>query len=356
MKILHLPYSTGGNSWGLACGERAIGLDSKVLTIDKNWLNYPTDICLNIDVKERYKLPYNIIKLFNAFLKVRNKYDVFHFNSGASLIDFSRYKMPLFELPYYPKDKKIIFTYNGCDIRQKYPTMKRVTFAACHEKECYSGVCNSGKIDEIRRQKIKIVEKYAHHIFALNPDLLYFLPEKATFLPYTVARWEEIERVDKPIDNVINIVHSPTNRVTKGSKFIIDAVTELQKKYTNINLIMVEKMPHNEALEVYRNAHIIIDQVLIGWYGGFAVEAMKMGKPVGVFIREEDLKFLPDGMAKDLKDAVINMNPFTIKETLELYLQNPSLLKQKSEASLAYVNKWHDPKYIAGITKSVYES
>lgn len=32
---------------------------------------------------------------------------------------------------------------------------------------------------------------------------------------------------------------------------------------------------------------------------------MKMGKPVAVFIREADLKFIPQDMAKDVKEAVI---------------------------------------------------
>ena len=38
MKILHLPTSVGGNSWGLAQGEKALGLDSKVLIDSNNWV------------------------------------------------------------------------------------------------------------------------------------------------------------------------------------------------------------------------------------------------------------------------------------------------------------------------------
>ena len=56
----------------------------------------------------------------------------------------------------------------------------------------------------------------------------------------------------------------------------------------------------------------MIDQILAGWYGAFGVEVMKMGKPLGVFIRDEDLKFVPKDMAKDLLDTVINIHPFNI--------------------------------------------
>ncbi len=51
-----------------------------------------------------------------------------------------------------------------------------------------------------------------------------------------------------------------------------------------------------------------------------------------------------------------DINPSNIEETIEKYLQNPSQLTRKSQAALEYVHKWHDPVYIASITKSVYES
>lgn len=119
---------------------------------------------------------------------------------------------------------------------------------------------------------------------------------------------------------------------------------------------MVENIPNKKALEIYQKAHLIIDQVLIGWYGGFGVEVMKMGKPLAVFIREEDLKFIPKEMAKDLKDAIININPYNIEEELSKYIENTDLLYKKSQASIEYVHKWHNPLYVASITKKIYES
>ena len=81
-----------------------------------------------------------------------------------------------------------------------------------------------------------------------------------------------------------------------------------------------------------------------------------MGIPLGVFIREEDLRFIPDAMAHDLRESVINLNPGTIERVLSEYLENTTLLYQKSQAALDYVHKWHDPVHVAKITKSVYEA
>lgn len=351
LKILHLPTSVGGNSWGLAQAERRLGLDSIVLIAENNWLNYPYDICLS-DVSKNNLIKF--LRRIKAFFNIRDKFDIFHFNFGSTLISIPKYRINLVDLPFY-KGKKIM-TFNGCDARQKYPTIKRTSFSACHETNCWGGICNSGKMDMIKKRLIKKASKYVDHMFALNPDLMYFLPaEKTTFLPYTIAGWYDIKYTPYKIKHTINIIHAPTDKGAKGSKYILKALEILQKRYRNIKIEFVQNVPYKNALKKYEKAHIIVDQVLVGWYGGLAVEAMKMGKPVAVFIREEDLKFIPKDMAMDLKEAIININPFNIVEVLSEYIENPKLLIFKSQAGLNYVNKWHDPIKIAQITKSIYE-
>lgn len=351
MKILHLPTSVGGNSWGLSRAERELGLNSSVLITQQNWLQYQYDICLNLN---KYHIVGNLLKRIKTFLDIRSSYDIFHFNFGSSLIDFKNSGLYLSDLPYY-KGKKI-FTYNGCDARQKFPTIKRVEFSACHQNMCYGGICNNGKSDNLKKKKIIKVNKYADHIFSLNPDLMHFLPQnKTTFLPYTISGWDNCISHNFKIDNKIKILHSPTNREAKGSSYILKALNNIKKKYSNIEIDLIENIPHQEALIKYQKAHIVIDQLLIGWYGAFGVEVMKMGKPLAVFIRKNDLKFIPTEMAKDLSEAIININPFNIEEVLEKYIQNIHLLKNKSAAGIDYVNKWHNPLYVAGITKSIYE-
>ena len=352
LKILHLPTEVGGNSWALAQGEKRIGLDSTVLVRKSSWLDYPCDIDLKWEDKSYVGM---LLSGARTFFNIRKKYDVFHFNFGSSLIDLGKYGLPLMDIPFYPDDKKIVFTFNGCDARQKYKTIKRVDFSACHDSSCYGGICNNQRQDRFKEQKIRKAERYANHIFALNPDLMWFLPRYTTFLPYTVAEWDNIDPIPYKLGKKIEILHCPTNRSVKGSGYIMQALENLRKKY-DIEITIVENMPHKKAIEVYKQADIVIDQVLVGWYGGLAVEVMKMGKPVAAFVREEDLQFIPKAMAENLHEAVININPSNIEESIEKYLQNPSLLIQKSQAVLEYVHKWHDPVYVAGITSSVYES
>jgi hypothetical protein len=347
MKILHLPTSVGGNSWGLSQGEKELGLDSEVLVSKQNWLNYKADINLHLEDKNIFS---KASILYKTFQKIKNKYDVFHFNYGSSLLDFQKIGLPLLELPYYEQSKKIIFTYNGSDSR------------AVHPLEYWDNLENPKKslyyklAIEVKKRKILKASKYANHIFALNPDLLHYLPGQATFLPYTIAEWDKIKDTKKNINKTFKIVHSPTNREFKGSKYILEAFNILKKKYNNIEINIIENIAYEKALQLYKEADLVIDQVLIGWYGAFGVEVMKMGIPLAVNVNEEDLKFIPIDMAKDLKEAIINITPFNIVEVLSLYIDNANLLKLKREAGLEYIYKWHSPLYIASITKEVYEN
>lgn len=351
-KILHLPTSTGGNSIGLSTAEKLLGYDSKILTLSSQFNQYPADIDLKASENPRL---INLINRLTTFFKVRNQFDVYHFNFGTTLLDLSRFGIPLADLPFYKKNAKKIVTYNGCDIRQKYPTMNHYKIAACHEKACYNGQCNSGELDKIRRLKIKKMQQYVDKIFAVNPDLIKFLPEGAEFLPYTIANWDKIKKPSTQKSNkALRIVHAPTNRAAKGSKYVESALNKLSKKYNNIDIIFVENKTHEEALNIYKTADLVIDQVLIGWYGAFAVEVMKMGIPVACYIREEDLIHIPEKMRFDLADTIINIDPFSIEEKIGHYLENPNLLKDKAQAALDYVHYWHNPIRIAKYVAEFY--
>jgi len=351
--ILHLPTSVGGNPWGLSQGERSLGLESSVLYRKSNWLNYPYHINLHLENHKNY---IKFIKLISAFFKLRNQYDIFHFNFGSSLIHAPEYGLYHLELPFYPKNKKLFVTYNGCDSRQKYPTMQRRKISACHQSDCYDGICNSGKMDRMRQKSIRKMTKHVKHIWAVNPDLLYFLPEdKSSFLPYSVI--VENKRYLPYFSNKkLNIVHAPTNQAAKGSSYILQALEDIQKTHSNeVDIQIIEGIPHAQATKMYQQADLIIDQLLVGWYGGFAIEVMNMRKPVICRIEKDDLHWLPKEMAVDVLEAFIQAEPNNIKEVILRCIADRQFLKEKSEAAIEYANKWHHPEYVASITKANYE-
>ncbi|CAN5239720.1 glycosyltransferase family 4 protein [soil metagenome] len=359
MRILHLPSNAGGNAIGLAQGERALDLDSTVLSLTKNPFQYSANI--EIDLQDK-NLLLQLFSRIKTFAKYRNGFDVYHFNFGSTLLHAPQFGLNLVDLPFYDKSSRIIFTYQGCDARQKYPTITRCqtagsAMAACFNSTCYKGMCNSGKRDTWRRKAIDKVAKYAQHIFALNPDLLYFLPkELTTFLPYTIANYADIKIKTTPFfkDDKIRIVHAPTDRAAKGSDYILTALQSLKNEFgERIIIDIVENLPHKEALVRYQQADLFIDQMLIGWYGAVAVEVMKMGIPVAVFVNPEHLQFIPAAMAKELPFLPVTI--FNLQEKIRAFIKQRDMAIELAASGISFVEKWHDPLKIAEITKSFYK-
>ena len=357
MKVLHLPSSVGGMPWALAQGERSLGLESQVLYKSSDWLGYPYDACVGLQSVRHWMFRYKMV--ISAFMSMRRKFDVFHFNYGQTLITSERLRFQHIDLPFYPKSAKLFVTYNGCDARQKLPTLERTNISACHDPSCYGGICNSGKMDRIRRKGIEKMARYVTHIWAVNPDLLYFLPkEKSSFLPYAVISGEESVSRPRFENRRLRIIHAPTNRGAKGSEIILATIRELEKTHGDLfEFRLIENIPHSKVMKMFSEADLLIDQILVGWYGGVAVEFMRMGRPVVCRIAEEDLKFVPGQMSLDVTEAFIQAEPETLKEAVLRCVEGGrAFLKEKAEAALYYAHTWHDPKYVASITKEAYET
>jgi len=353
MRVLHCPTDVGGNAWILSRAERKLGLDSEVMVFQKTWLGYPADIDLQLTKNHPAR---SALRLLAFFIKALTRYDVFHFNFGRSLLPYSRYLGPL-ELSDLPilkgLGKKIVVTYQGSDVRQKNFCASNFAISAYAEADSY-GSDKAYLSDALKRKRADKFGRYAHKIFSLNPDLLYVLPPRAEFLPYSSVDLTEWLPSSKSKEERFVILHSPTNRSIKGTRYILEAIDRLKDKYKNVVLMLVEGVPHGKVKELYAQADLAIDQLLVGWYGGFAVEMMALGKPVVCYIREEDLKFIPGQMKDDL--PIVNANTDTIYEVLSRLVEQQDQLHLIGERSRAYVERWHDPMKIALRTKEVYES
>jgi glycosyltransferase involved in cell wall biosynthesis len=142
------------------------------------------------------------------------------------------------------------------------------------------------------------------------------------------------------------VLHAPSNRNVKGTKFILDAVQNLRNKGLLFEFVLIEGMSNAEARRHYMRADILVDQLLAGWYGGLAVELMALGKPVIAYIREQDLKFIPQEMADEL--PIIHGDPSNIEDVLESWItKEKSDLIEWGLKCRSYVERWHDPRKIA---------
>ena len=367
LKVLHCPELVGGNPFSIAKAERTIGLISHCVVLRPHPFGYPADkfLCFGGQIAEE-------IARWRLLALALGDYDVIHFNYGQSTMPqrvaqdmpskrgYFRWTRSLYnvyasllELKDVPilkrMGKRIVVTYQGDDARQGDRLRSRYSISPANEAGYYSQ-----ESDRLKRERIESVGRYADAIFAVNPDLLHVLPAGARFLPYAHLDIAAIQpRPPRPRD-VLKVIHAPSHRGVKGTRFLVDAINRLKSEGVRFEVAMIEHMSHEEAMRLYEDADLLIDQLLVGWYGGLAVELMALGKPVVAYIRDEDMGFIPPAMRAEL--PVINATPESIYYVLrDLLTVRRHELGEVGMRGRKYVEAWHDPVRVASILKSTYE-
>jgi glycosyltransferase involved in cell wall biosynthesis len=362
MKILHGPVNVGNQPWALSRAERRLGFASDLVIRSGTWLNYPADRILSKDGSSLLRIAVRS-GLFG--LGVPWKYDVLHFYFGQTFLSPGRsfFKDPRFEriYDYFSTvdlrvakllGRKRFMTLQGCDARLAGEGNARNEWTMCAHGHCSVYQTCIDMLDERRRRLLSDVLPLFDRVFYLNPELGHVVPS-GQFLPYANVEIEKFAPQFPSNEGRPRIVHAPSDGSIKGTSMILDALQQLRNRY-DFDLILVEKKTHEEALALFRSADIAIDQVLAGWYGGFAVEMMAMGKPVACYIREQDMRFVPKAIRDDM--PILRINPGRLVEDLAAILERRAEWQEVGKRSLRYVERWHNPDHIAKAMLEAYRS
>jgi hypothetical protein len=359
MRILHGPANIGNQPWALSRAERALGHSSDLVQNYSTWLGYPADRTLSKYAQKdfRTRLKRTLFSLIAPF-----QYDVIHYYFGRSFMLWDDFGMAfgasrkgdaraLRDVRISRMlGRRLIMTLQGCDARQADLSNGNNAVTMCRAQGCPAFEACMGGIDAARRAMIATLLPLMDRVFYLNPELGHMVP-RGEFLPYAnVDVMHEVVTSPNP-GRRPRILHAPSNGGIKGTPMILAALERLKSRF-DFELILVENMPHVEAMALYRSADLAIDQVLAGWYGGFAVELMAMGKPVAAYIREEDRRFVPDAMWAQM--PILRIDERSLDDDLARILARPDLLAETGARSRDYVERWHDPIKIARALNIIY--
>ncbi len=291
---------------------------------------------LNIEKEKYYMYPIFIFRIIKFILKSIKKYDIFHFHFGYSLLPFNLDLWILKKL-----NKKVFMEYHGSELRRKSVYESKNVyhngFIGIEDKKSY----------KLQKRIAKNVDGIIVHDQELKEQLfnfdvnVYVLPLRINtkkFEPHFPTNREKLL-----------IVHSPSKRETKGTKYIVEAIKELSKVY-NIEIQIVEGLPNEKAKEIFIKADIIVDQLLIGTYGMFAIECMAYGKPTVCYIREDLLDSFPEA------PPIYNANIDNIKDKLEELIVDFDIRYRIGVESRRYIEKYHDSYIIAAKALEIYNS
>lgn len=332
MRILHLPLEISGQVSMISREQRRLGYQSDVLLFRPSAFQYVYDYSLHL--KRGIYHPISLLRRFQALLKVMGKYDIFHFHYCQSFIPlhFDLLLLRLF-------GKKVFMHYWGSDIRLCYLATKFTKFSWV-ELDAFS---------KCRRDPLRILQIHITRLFAKTIVGDYHL---LPYSPKSIVIKQAIDLskfpyVGSPNSEKVLIVHAPSDRTAKGSAYIKSAIERLASEENNIHLILVEKLPHHEAIEIYKKADIIVDQILGESYGTLAIETMAMGKPVLCRVDRRFLKFYPDC-------PLVNTDKDNVYTNIKKLVHNKKLREDLGLKGRQFVEKVHASMKIAKQLLTLY--
>lgn len=369
MRVIHLPTNVGNVANTLSEEMKLLGFRSSTLVLyEDNRFETPdkvvarrSDSGLQVEIRKlialRYLFEYDVV-IFNFGSTLFNPAAIGFDSNRLSRMGISKsakvflleawrlytslmQSLELFVLR--ARRTRIVTIYQGDDVRPGK------TEAEMNKK----GAQGRGpsqyfdkNVEYLKAKQVEKMSKSASAIFALNPDLLEFLPSSATFLPYmNISPRQLTPHYPAHSSTTIRIAHAPTSRDAKGTHFIISAINQLMKKGRDIQFDLIENRSHMETLRAIRECDLFVDQLVVGWYGGVAVEAMALGKPVICHIDSDQANKIGE-MGRDL--PFIIATPNTIKKVIEGCVDCPDgHLRNLGVRARAFVERWHNPSTIA---------
>lgn len=339
-KIFHGLVNYGTQSGLFARELRKFGYEAISVTYQESFKRI-TDVELKHGgnfFQKIFKHLKNYFFLFNCFFQ----YDIFHFYFGQSLLPRQ------IDLPFYKIfGKKVIMEYLGNDIQgysisvNKYKWTNIAFMMSKSEGEVYDNrILNRYNNESIYVNKSIVCAPYLCE-FANNSTLLPLAIDLNLFQFSRLPNYEK----------KIRIMHAPTHRGFKGTSFIEDAVRRLISEGYNLDFDLVENVKHEELLERYKLCHLFIDQIMCGWYGTATIEAMAIGRPVIVSIRQDYLEYT------DFMEEIptIHADPDNIYEVLKNTLDcGLEYFQEMGEKSRDFIEKYHDVKLVTKKLVNIY--
>jgi glycosyltransferase involved in cell wall biosynthesis len=308
LRSLHCPVNIGGIPATNVQALRRKGLEARLLMFRPPTLRSDVpDIVLNVpDGLWRRQ-----VAQARAFARVLPDTDVFHFYFGHTLVPRA-VQFPLLRLTR----RKSVLHYLGSDIRGK----------------------SRAELAWGKRAGTEIVGSWDAHRWV--PD--------AHVVPPPIDL-DEYEAVPPPENERVRIAHAPSNRAKKGTDAVIAACEELP-----VELDLIEGVKHDEARRRYAQADVIVDQLVVGWYGLFAIESLATGRPVVTYLHDDAVALTEREYGVQV--PIVNATKDTLVEKLRPLIQSAQLRRELGERGREYVERVHDMDRIGEQLVAIYES
>ncbi len=319
--------NTAGIFTSLKKGFLEIGIQADFYSFHPHVFGYKNDRFISYSSNGFVRKFQKIVLLF----KLISKYKYFIFDTSSTLLP-NYNDIGIFR--FFGKKTMVICT--GCDIRipEKVFGYKWNPCKDCsNEYKKFVGCEPASKPVKLK----KLEDTFDFRVSA--EEAASGLTKKYYPILFPVDLAEFPVEMNKP-NRKIKIVHAPTNEIYKGTKYIIEAIGKLKRDF-DFEFKILSGLKIGDLRKEISNCDLVIDQMLVGFYGLLSIESMAMYKPIICYIRED--------IWKNLKHTcpVYNANPDNIYGVLKSILKAPEQLVEAGIKSRRYVEKYHDAAIVA---------
>jgi hypothetical protein len=332
LRVLHAPAEIAGQGSVLARALRALGVEAHSLAYNPGFPQYRPDEMRTYD--DQPPLP-RYLGYLASTLRHLGRWDLYHFHFGRTLIPPHNLDLPL----YRSLGRRVVFHYHGCDVRDRAHMLATHTHSTCSE-------CDPFCIPARQKRNLASAARWADAELVSTPDLL----ESATGARHLPVALDLADYpFTPPSGPPKRVVHAPTNRLIKGTRYVEAAYEALRPRFPGVSFEVVERRPWSELRAILADADVVVDQVFMGWYGMVAVEAMALGKPVLCFVRDDFERRLTDcPLVRCTKDDLATR--------LAEVLSDATDRRALGERGRAYAEREHAAPVIAGRLLELYRS
>ncbi|HZL33457.1 MAG TPA: hypothetical protein VFC81_05670 [Verrucomicrobiae bacterium] len=325
MRILHAARNIANQAGDVVQALRRLGHEAELWEYGDNPFDYPVD--RRIDLKSGDPTIF-----WRTFLESLDRFDIIHFHSLSFFPNAWRGVPAFWDLPIYRMlGKKVFFTFHGTDIR-----IRRIHLEV--NPWSYYRFSDIRSDDDRTEKAIEAIRTYANRMFIQSIDYRHFVPEaEVVERVIDLEAWpaQAPDQRQRP-----TVLHVPSRRGTKGSKFVIEGMKQLAEEGVQVDFRLLEGVSHDEARRAIQGADIIVDNLLTGDYEVVALEAMASSRVAVANIQAAVAAAYPDA-------PVVSADPDSFVERMRSLIANVDERRELAARGRPYVARIHDSPVIA---------
>ena len=344
LRVLHLPVNIRWIMDHTIDAQQNVGIETKKILISPEGVNNPEKEVISYmpyrgkdrSVRKFVRFSLDTLRYFWRYTNLVLWADVIHWQYGRRMwIHGGKLASYDFWLINFLK-KPFVVQFHGGDftnfhmLKSFNPLAKlawdeeTMSMLSANAKKNQKDFSEAGALMIMGHVLLPYVEEY-------NKDQSY-LVERMMDVEGIYESFNCLKQVQKSSVKKLRILHAPSHPTCKGTQYIIPILQEVSRE-RNVEYELVENISHSELLHKISKADIVIDQILHGEYGLFAVEGLAMGKSVIAYVHE---RF---AYSDDL--PIVSATPDTLRDELLRLIDNSSLRDDLRVRGVEYAFRTH---------------